>query len=152
MAATLAGASPYQNISLGTLFNSMASGSTVITGVLTIPVLTGSSSYAIYSELVLEGTGLVTTGAGSPYFQATPLPETPGGTYQETGVSNSQLFPIGGLSQFSALPSTALTVILVPFIWSPPIGSIKLSTYNNLGAALASGVTANLRIYGASIG
>jgi len=152
VAVTLWGSSPYQTISLGTIFNSMASTGLVTSGALTIPVLTGSSSLAFWGELVLEGTALVTTGAGSPNFQAVLIPETPGASYESAGVSNAQLFPYIGGAQEPLLPSLALTVIRIPFLTVWPIGNQKLAAYNGSGGALAASVTANLLIYGGSAG
>ncbi|MDE1905006.1 MAG: hypothetical protein KGH75_00965 [Rhodospirillales bacterium] len=148
-------------ISLGSVFNSLASGSDAITAAITLPAVTnstGASPYIADLELIMGAS--ITTGTGAPYIQGTWIFADSSSNYDGFyGVVAFQLYPINYTSFTAPFPaSTALgTVLRVPGIILPRVlstsaANAKLVLFNNLGAAFNASVTATLYPAGDDIG
>ena len=160
MAATGAGNGLLQTaISLGTVFNSLASGSDAITAALTLPIVTNAASAAVdIADLELVMGASITTGSGSPYIQGTWINDNDGTNYDTYGVVSSQLYPINRYSfTIPLMASTAYTVIrqpglLLPLVSSTSSAGPKLVLYNLSGVTFNSTVTAGLYPAGSNFG
>lgn len=160
MAATGAGWGLVQSgISLGSVFNALASGATAETAAITIPLVTNSTA-ATPSEANIElvMSASITTASGSPNVQAVWLSADSGANYDVYGVSNLQLFPFGReeFHQETLLPSTAYNVLrfrmALPPVSGTSTGGPILVVYNNTGVAFATTVTATAYPVGSDIG
>ena len=160
MAANGAGwALTQAGISLGTVFNALASAATAETAAITVPLVTSSAGATpqwVDIELVMSAA--ITTGAGTPNVQAVWLSADSGTNYDVYGVSNSQLFPFAReeFHQEPLLPSTAYSVIrfrmILPPVASTSVAMPKLVVFNGAGAAFAATVTATAYPVGSDVG
>lgn len=156
MAATGLGYGIIQTgISLGTVFNALASGADAITGALALPAVTnGPAASVTTADLELLFSAAVTWGAGSAYLQGTWINADSSTNYDGFyGAVNSQLYPIhpDGTSWTFSLPAgqssgTVVRVqgIILPRVVSTSAAGPKFVLFNNGGVAFPATVTANL--------
>ena len=146
-------------ISLGAVFNGLASGATAETAAITIPLVTNATAATPQeADIELVMSAAITTGSGTPNVQAVWITADSGSNYDVYGVSSLQLFPFGReeFHQETLLSSTAYSVLrfrmALPPVASTTTGGPKLVIFNNTGVAFAATVTATAYPVGSDIG
>jgi len=155
MANTDIGMTPYSATSVTPTItlDSLASGSVATSSAITAPTTPGGNYFTEARLEINLGASTAMGQSGTPNLQAV-LFGAVATTLPQTGVSNSQLYPLEGcVTGANTIVSTSTQMLVVDRIPVPPLGTLSLSVLNNLGVAFpSSGVTATLYFTTASVG
>lgn len=118
----------------GTPLANLASGASSLSAEIDNTAATVGHTPFDLAEVLITFAAAVTTGAGSPYVQAAIVAALDGTNYEASGVTNGQVFPVGGSGHESLLPGTAIKAVRIKGLVLPP-SLFKVLLYNGAGAA-----------------
>jgi len=155
MANTDIGMTPYSatSVTLTTSLDGLANGSVATISDITAPTTAGGNYFTEARLEINLGAATEVGQSGTPNLQAV-LFGAVGTPSPPTGVSNGQLYPLNScVTGANTIVSTSTQMLVVDRLPVPPLGTLSLSVFNNLGVAFpSSGVTATLYFTTASVG